>query len=193
MRTLLGREDNFTGPHTFKWLFDGFTCGLRVRVGFRVRHLILMVRVIIKGLGNALCLCVLTKIEAHCGTLMPDAEGSSPDVMKMLNEGNSLLTCGCKIKMRNGKMWMRSLIAYRGGPTLRETSYAVWHNTYWQRSGSVHSLPGWSAHRCCGCIITHRVPVAAMTLMEDTCWGPLPHWTYPWTQISPDNMGSRLK
>lgn len=32
------------------------------------------------------------------------------------------------------------------GPTLRETSYTVWHNTYWQISGSVHSLTGWSAH-----------------------------------------------
>lgn len=52
MRTLLGREDNFSGPHTFKWLFDGFTWGLRVRVEFRVRHLIVIVRVIIKGPGE---------------------------------------------------------------------------------------------------------------------------------------------
>lgn len=77
--------------------------------------------------------------------------------------------------MRNGKMWMSSLVAYGGGPTLWETSYAAWHNTYWERSGSVHSLTGWSAH---GCIVTHRVPAVAMTLTEDTCWGALSHRTY---------------
>lgn len=53
----------------------------------------------------------------------------------------------CEIKMRNGKMWKSSLGAYGGGPTLRETSYAAWHDTRGARSGSVHSLTGWSAKR----------------------------------------------
>lgn len=46
-----------------------------------------MVRDTIKDLGM-LYVCVLTKIDAHCGNLIPDAEGSPHDIIKMINKGN---------------------------------------------------------------------------------------------------------
>lgn len=65
------------------------------------------------------------------------------------------VTHHCSIKMWNGKMWMWSLTVQRGGPIIWGTSYAGWHNSYWQRSGSAHSLLGWSGSRCYGCIVAH--------------------------------------
>lgn len=62
-RTFLGLEDNFSGPQSSKWHCDGLTRDLKVKVrgGFRIRHLAVMVRIRIRGLGNTLYLCVLTK------------------------------------------------------------------------------------------------------------------------------------
>lgn len=57
------QEDNFSGLQSSKWHCEGLTCDLKVKVrgAFRIRHLDVMVRIRIRGLGNTLYLCVLTK------------------------------------------------------------------------------------------------------------------------------------
>lgn len=70
--------------------------GLRVkiRVGFRVRHLIVMVRVTIKGLGNALCLC-------------PRKDRST---LRQPNTRCTMMSWRCSIKGTKN-VWLYSLVA----------------------------------------------------------------------------------